>query len=293
MINSRLELLFVVMALAATTVAAPHPKKKETKASPIVVFFDDFSGTALDRSKWNVVVSHSVVNNEQQAYVDSSATVYIAHGAEAEGAHDGALVIKPVFSAGHVTKEGRKFDFLSGRLDTRGKVEFTYGTLAARMKLPLGEGYWPAFWALGVGKWPDCGEIDMMETVGDSSWVSHAMHGPGYFGNTPIAYRFHFPQGVDVTQWHIYSVNWTADHMIFSVDGKVTYTVTRAMVEHYGRWAYDNPKYIILNFALGGGYPYGVNKVTTPYYGLSQSTVDKIKQGKAIMQVDWVLVTKN
>jgi len=292
MINSRLELLFVVMALAATTIAAPHPKKKETKASPIVVFFDDFSGTALDRSKWNVVVSHSVVNNEQQAYVDSTATVYIAHGAEAEGAHDGALVIKPVFSAGHVTKEGRKFDFLSGRLDTRGKVEFTYGTLAARMKLPLGEGYWPAFWALGVGKWPDCGEIDVMENVGEPDWISSAMHGPGYFGDTPIVNKLYFKKDNDVSKWHVYSVDWSTDSLIFKVDGEVFYRVTRAMVENYGRWAFDNPKYIILNLALGGAYPAKINGAKLPYNGLPQSTVDDIKAGKAKVLVDWVKITR-
>jgi len=64
------------------------------------------------------------------------------------------------------------------------------------------------------------------------------------------------------------------------------------MVEKYGRWAFDNPKFIILNFALGGGYPNGVNKVTQPYFGLSQSTVNKIKAGQAKVIVDWVLVTK-
>jgi hypothetical protein len=64
------------------------------------------------------------------------------------------------------------------------------------------------------------------------------------------------------------------------------------MVEKYGRWAFDNPKFLILNFALGGGYPNGVNKVTTPYFGLSQSSVDKIKAGNAKVIVDWVLLTK-
>jgi beta-glucanase (GH16 family) len=251
---------------------------------PDTLFFEDFNNTLLNRAKWNVEVTGNTVNNEQQAYIDSASVL---------AQKEGELEIKPVYHPGYVSNRQRKYDFLSGRINTRSKFEFTYGTASARIKMSSGAGLWPAFWALGEGKWPDCGEIDMMETVGDSSWVSHAMHGPGYFGNTPIAYRFHFPKGTDVTQWHIYSVDWTADHMIFSIDGKVTYTVTRAMVEHYGRWAYDNPKYIILNFALGGGYPYGVNKVTTPYYGLSQSSVDKIKQGKALMQVDWVLVTKN
>jgi len=129
-----------------------------------------------------------------------------------------------------------------------------------------------------------------METVGDSSWISNALHGPNYFGNTPLAYRAFFPAGTDVTQWHVYSVDWTANSIVFKLDGKVTYTVTRAMVEQYGRWAFDNPKFIILNFALGG-YPATVDRIKTPYYGMSQATVDKIKAGQAEVMVDWVLVT--
>jgi beta-glucanase (GH16 family) len=250
---------------------------------PDTVFYENFSASTLNRSVWNVEVTGHTVNNEQQAYVDSASVLSQLNG---------FLSIKPVYHPGYISDMKKQYDFLSGRINTRGKFEFTYGTVSARIKMTGGAGLWPAFWALGEGKWPDCGEIDMMETVGDSSWVSHALHGPGYFGNTPLAYRAHFPTGINVDQWHIYKVAWTKDSLIFSVDDQISYTVTRAMVEHYGRWAYDNPKYIILNFALGGGYPFGVNKVTTPYYGLPQSTVNKVKQGQAQMLVDWVLVTK-
>jgi beta-glucanase (GH16 family) len=255
------------------------------------VFFEDFNEKTLDRSKWNVENRVRTVNNEQQAYVDSAATIYLVHGRAAEGAKNGALVLKPVYQPGF-TINNKKYDFVSGRINTKQKMEFTYGTASARMKMSSGAGMWPAFWALGNGKWPDCGEIDMMETVGDSSWISNALHGPGYFGNTPLAYRAFFPAGENVNQWHVYSVDWTADSLIFKVDGKVTYTVTRAMVEHYGQWAYDNPKFIILNFALGGGYPEGVNKVKAPYPGLSEYSVNQIKGGQAKILIDWVLVTR-
>ena len=254
---------------------------------PDTLFYESFNGTTLNRAIWNVEitgVTGRTVNNEQQAYVDSAATLILTNG---------LLDIRPIYQQGFTIQGGRKYDFISGRINTRQKFEFTYGTASARIKIAAGAGLWPAFWALGEGKWPDCGEIDMMETVGDSSWVSHALHGPGYFGNTPLARRSFFPKGIDVTQWHVYSVNWTKDHIIFSIDGTVTYTVTRDMVEKYGRWAYDNPKFIILNLALGGGYPQGVNKVQSPYPGLPQSTVDKIKTGNGDFLVDWVLVTKD
>jgi len=284
--------LFVLTAIAAmltitaATAQQHQPKKGDT------IFFEDFNQKALDRSKWNVEVTGNTVNQEQQAYVDSASTIYLVNNAVGEGATNGALVLKAVYHPGYTSKENKKYDFLSGRINTEHKIQFTYGTFTCRMKMASGAGLWPAFWLLGNGRWPDCGEIDIMETVGDSSWTSNALHGPGYFGDTPLAYRAFLPAGTDVTQWHTYSADWTHDNIVFKVDDRVTYTVTRAMVEKYGRWAFDNPKFIILNFALGGGYPNGVNKVKEPYFGMSQNTVNKIKAGQAKVVVDWVLVTK-
>jgi len=268
------------------------PSIAQQKAKVDTVFFEDFNSKSLDRSKWNVEVTGQTVNDEQQAYVDSTSVLYMVHGKAADGAKNGALVIKPKYLPGYTSKEQKKYDFISGRINTRAKMEFTYGSASARMKISSGEGLWPAFWALGEGKWPDCGEIDMMETVGDGSWISNAMHGPNYFGNTPLTFRYFFPKKSTVNDWHIYSVDWTPDKMVFKTDGVVTYTVTKAQVDHYGKWAFDNPKFIILNFALGGGYPNGVNKISKPYFGMSQATVDKIKAGRAKVLVDWVLVTK-
>jgi beta-glucanase (GH16 family) len=276
-------LLLALLLVSSASIA--QQTKKDT------LFFEDFNSKTLNRDKWNVEITGRTVNDEQQAYVDSAGTIYMVNG-KAEGANKGALVLKAVYKPGHASREQKKYDFVSGRINTRDKMMFTYGTFSARMKIPAGAGLWPAFWLLGKGKWPDCGEIDIMETVGDSSWTSNALHGPGYFGNTPLAYRAFFPKGVDVTQWHVYTVDWTAASIVFKVDDVITYTVTKAMAEKYGRWAFDNPKFIILNFALGGGYPNGVNKVKQPYFGLPQSSVDKIKGGDAKTYVDWVLVTK-
>ncbi|WP_221284606.1 glycoside hydrolase family 16 protein [Mucilaginibacter sp. SP1R1] len=279
------------LLLSAGFLMVSHAKAQQSKTD--TVFFDDFNTGSLDRSKWNVEVTGNTVNDEQQAYVDTTATLYMLKGDQAEGAVNGALVLKALYQPGYTSKQQKKYDFISGRINTRAKMEFTYGTASARMKMTSGAGLWPAFWALGNGNWPDCGEIDVMETVGDSSWVSHALHGPHYFGNTPLAYRAFLQTGTDVTQWHIYSVDWSPASLVFKIDGKVTYTVTKSMVEKYGRWAFDNKKFIILNFALGGGYPGGYNKIKQPYYGISASTVNKIKAGQAKVFVDWVLVTRN
>ncbi|HEX2868331.1 MAG TPA: glycoside hydrolase family 16 protein [Ignavibacteriales bacterium] len=262
------------------------------RAESDTLFFDNFSGRSLDRSRWNVIVTGWTVNNEQQAYVDSSSVLYIVHGNESEGALDGALAIEPRFSPGFTTREGKKFDFTSGRIDTKGKFEFSYGSASARMKLQEGSGFWPAFWLLGSGRWPDTGEIDIMENVGESDWTSVALHGPGYSGETPLVNKAYFPKDQDASKWHVYSVDWKPEGFVFSIDGITVYRATRAMIEHYGRWAYDNPKYIILNLALGGAYPEKTNGVKAPYPGIPESTVSLIKNNKARVLIDWVLITR-
>lgn len=262
-------------------------------ASADTVFFEDFTGEKLDLSKWSVRITGWTVNNEQQAYIDSSSTIYVVKGENAEGAGNGALVLEALYCPGYKTPEGKTFDFVSGRIDTRGKVEFSYGRASARMKLPEGSGLWPAFWLLGTGRWPETGEIDIMENVGEKDWTSVALHGPGYSGETPLVNKVFLPSDQDITKWHIYSVDWTNDGFIFSVDDKVIYRATRPMIEHYGKWAYDNPKYVILNLALGGAYPVKTNGVNAPYNGIPESTVDLIRNNKARVLVDWVCITRN
>ena len=80
--------------------------------------------------------------------------------------------------------------------------------------------------------------------------------------------------------------------MLFKIDGELNFRVTRPMVENFGRWAFDKPMFILLNFALGGGYPAKINGVREPYFGLPAETVQAIQRGEARMLVDWVKVTK-
>ena len=247
------------------------------------IFFDDFSGTKLDRSKWNVEITGFTNNKEQQAYVDSSATIYIDKG---------ALVIQPRYAPNFKTPEGRSFDFISGRINTSKKLEFTYGEFSARIKLTEGAGLWPAWWLLGNGNWPESGEIDIMEYIGESDWASAAVHGSGYSGETPFVNRLYFKGKNDVTQWHIYAVDWTTDSLVFKYDGVPMFRVTRSMAEHYGKWSFDTPEYLVLNFALGGAYPAKINGVKEPYYGLPAATVEAIKRNQCKILVDWVKVVK-
>jgi beta-glucanase (GH16 family) len=275
--------ILLLLALTPVLITAQQP------ASPKELFFDDFNGPSLDRARWNVVVTGQTVNNEQQAYVDSP-DVFTFISGNADGATNGALAIKSRFREGFTTAQKRRFDFVSGRVDTKGKFEFMHGKVSARIKLSVGAGLWPAFWILGTGDWPATGEIDVMEHVGEPDWTSVAIHGPGYSGNTPLVSRIRMDAADRPSNWHVYGVEWTSEAMVFTVDEREVYRATRAMIERHGRWAFDNKKYLILNLALGGTYPRSVNKAQKPYPGLPASTVELIKGDRVQFLVDWVRV---
>ena len=253
-----------------------------------VLFADEFDGDALDRDKWIAIGPDFWVNNEQQAYVDETATIDFRNGVA--GASGGVLVLRPEFRPGADPKTERNAPFVSGRIETKGKFDFTHGRAEARIKLPDNVGVWPAFWMLGNGRWPGSGEIDIMEYVGEKDWVGVALHGPGYSGETPLVNKFFFPEGIDVTGWHTYGVEWTDRKIDFLVDGHVTYRVTRPMVENYGEWRFDNAKHLILNFAMGGAYPFKTSRIEEPFNGVPQETVEAVKRGEVEMLVDWVRV---
>jgi beta-glucanase (GH16 family) len=256
-----------------------------------VIFFDDFSGNKLDRSKWTPIVTGFHVNDELQAYVDSNNVIAFLNG-NLEGANNGALVLSPRYAPGFKTFDGQTFDFISGRLTTKDKFDFTYGTAEARIKLVAGDGLWPAWWMLGYPDWPTGGETDIMEFIGESDWISAAVHGPGYSGETPFVNRLYLPKKSDATQWHIYAVDWSPESLVFKYDGVPMFRVTKAMAGHYGKWVFTDKQYLILNFAVGGIYPFKINGLKKPYYGLSEDALNLIKNKKAKMLVDWVRVTK-
>jgi beta-glucanase (GH16 family) len=255
-------------------------------------FFEDFTSDRINRDHWNVMVTGEVFNCEQQAYVDSTETVYLDSSFDEDA--NGVLVLHPRFKPNFITQDGKRFDFISGRIDTKGKVEFTQGKLSARIKMSSGAGLWPALWLLGKGSWPGCGEIDIMEYVGEPDWISSAVHGNGFSGDSALVNNYYFPAYHGVTNWHVYSLNLRQDRsMEFYVDDKLVYRVTKPMVEYFSPWIFDQPKGIVLNFAIGGGYPYKINGLKKPYYGLSEESVKAIQKNEVRYLIDWVRISQS
>ena len=278
----------ILLSLAAALAAIPAAASAHDMSGRELLFADEFDAGSLDREKWITIGPDFWVNNEQQAYVDDPGVINFLQ--DIPGADDGVLMLRPFFSPGIDPKKDRNAPFVSGRIESKGKFDFTYGRAEARIRMPEAEGAWPAFWLLGNGKWPDTGEIDIMEYVGEKDWIGVALHGPGYSGETPLVNKYFFPEGIDVTDWHNYAVEWSEDKIEFLIDDRVIYRVTRPMVENYGKWRFDNPKYLILNFAMGGAYPFKTNGIKEPYNGVPAETVEKVKTGKVAMLVDWVRV---
>lgn len=282
---------FEVWGTGGSAAAAYPALPGEQSGTYRTTFFDDFTAQSLDRGKWRVVrtgTEMGSVNGEAQAYVDSADNIRLENG---------ALILRAEHCKGCTKAGGGTYDFTSGRIDTNTKFDFTYGRVSARMKLPVGDGFWPAFWLLGSNvddpsvSWPASGETDIMENIGYGDWTSSALHGPGYSADGNVGARQVYPGGGRADQWHTYAVEWTPTGMKFSVDDRVVQETTRNKLESTrGAWVFDHDQYVILNLALGGAYPAGWNQATSPYWGLPQSSVDRIAAGGVQAEVDWVRV---
>jgi len=166
-------------------------------------------------------------------------------------------------------------NFTSARIKTQGRFSFTYGRVDVRAKLPTGRGTWPAIWMLGnnitsVG-WPACGEIDIMEHVGNSQDViHHSLHTPSSFGNTQNTFKKTIPEVS--TKFHVYSVEWTAESIVFSIDNQPMYTY-KPSNKTPATWPFDAPQFIILNVAMGGTFGGAID----PAFQASTMEVDYVR----------------
>jgi len=148
--------------------------------------------------------------------------------------------------------------FASGRIKTADKVGFRYGRMEARIKVPAGLGTWPAFWMLGASltqgdSWPDCGEIDILETRGSMDNAAFGtIHGPGYSGGQGKGSVYNNVKTL-TAGYHTFAIEWLKDTITFSVDGNSYFNVTKADVAP-NQWVYNSEFFLILNLAMGGEF---------------------------------------
>lgn len=151
-------------------------------------------------------------------------------------------------------------DYTSGRIKTQGLFEQRYGRFEARVKFPGGQGIWPAVWMLGsnfaYAGWPDSGEIDIVEFRGQQPQLIYGtVHGPGYSATEALGGTFRLENGATFTDdFHVFAVDWDPGQLRFWVDSEVYRTITTAEVGARGRWVFDQPFFLLLNVAVGGGF---------------------------------------
>ncbi len=190
-------------------------------------------------------------NNELQYYTSRPENVVVQNG---------ILII----TAREEQFEGSSYT--SARLLTKGKFEQKYGRWEARIRLPYGKGIWPAFWLLGDDKngieiWPEIGEIDVMEYLGDEpTKVFGTVHGPGYSAGESITKSYELEGDRFDTGFHIFGIEWGPGYINFYVDDVLYNQITPEDVT--GRWVFDDRFYIILNIAVGGSLPGAPNAET-------------------------------
>ncbi len=241
-----LRLSCIILSVGLSTPAS-CPGQSDWK----VVWSDEFSGptgAAPDASKWNYDLGGGGWgNNEIEVYTDHRENSYL------DG--QGNLVIRVV--------KAPSGDYTSARLKTLAKFSVRYGKIEARIKLPFGQGIWSAFWMLGINfespgvGWPKCGEIDIMENIGREPGTVHGtVHGPGYSEEQGIGKAYTLSNGRRFTDdYQIFGIEWSPDSIQFFVDGSLYHSVIPSTLPTGTEWVFNHPFFLLLNVAVGGGWP--------------------------------------
>jgi beta-glucanase (GH16 family) len=262
--------LYLLSATCCANGVYPHPRTALQASTWTLTWSDEFSstdGSPPDPAKWTYDLGGDGWGNfELQSYTARTQNAQIQNGNLAITAQ------RETFTGA----DGIKRDYTSARLKTQAIFEQAYGRFEARIKIPKGQGMWPAFWMLGAdiakNPWPKCGEIDIMENIGSEPGINHAsLHGPypgresGLTHNSDLTATYVMPTGqILADDFHIYAVEWEPGIERFYFDSDNYATFTQSQWPTGGQWGFDHPFFIILNVAVGGAWP-GKPDTTTQF----------------------------
>ncbi|GAB3338591.1 hypothetical protein GCM10027299_50830 [Larkinella ripae] len=233
----------ILAVLIACQFSEPVAKTADRK----LVWSDEFDKPGLpDPARWNYEVGGSGFGNNELQFYRSSRP-------ENARVENGFLILE----ARKEKHENR--DYTSAKLVTKGTGEWQYGRIDVRAKLPKGRGTWPAIWMLSTKtplKWPLDGEIDIMEHVGFNEDQIHGTIHTEAYNHTKNTHKTGIKKLPGATQdFHIYSIDWTADKIDFLIDNEKYFTITKQETgSSYEQWPLDQPFYLILNVAVGGDW---------------------------------------
>ena len=247
-------LLLLAVLLGCASGATTKPATRDGWRLAWSDEFDGPAGATCDRTKWVADTGGEGWGNQEREFYTTRPENVATDGA-------GHLVITA--RAERDTSAYRCWyggcRYTSARLRTEGLFAQAYGRFEARLQIPRGQGIWPAFWLLGdnmstVG-WPAGGEIDVMENIGREPNVVHGtVHGPGYSGAHGIG-------GADTLarpladDFHVYAIEWEPNEIRWYIDGRPYFRLTPAQLPPGTRWVFDHPHFVIMNVAVGGGWP--------------------------------------
>jgi beta-glucanase (GH16 family) len=248
--------LFLLAACSFAHPAVPATPKW------LLAWSDEFNGpngSAPNSAKWKYDIGGGGFgNHELESYTSRPVNVQ---------QRKGKLVISAL-KENYTGADGIARNYTSARIRTQGLFDQTYGRFEASIRLPLGKGIWPAFWMLGnnIGSvgWPACGEMDIFENIGQASTIYSTLHGPGYSGANSISAKYSLPGGKAVnTAFHLYAVEWAPNDIKFFFDNHLVAEQTPSSIPAGTTWVFNKPFFIILDVAVGGGWPGNPDQTTT------------------------------
>jgi len=244
-------------------VVAHDPPQQPAGGKWALAWSDEFSApdsSAPDPRKWTYDIGGKGWGNQELEYYTKRK--------ENARIENGNLVITALRET-YTGADGVTRDYTSARLKTQGLFTQAYGRFEARIRIPEGQGMWPAFWMLGENipsaRWPKCGEIDIMENVGKEPGAVHgSLHGPSTERPTSdLTAIFSLPAGQSFADdFHLYAIEWEPDIVRFYVDANLYATFNSSQWPAGGKWVFDHPFFIILNLAVGGNWPGGPDAST-------------------------------